>query len=265
MKLLFIDLETTGTNYTEHGIHQMSCIIRIDGKDVASLDFKVRPHRDCQIDDEALAVGGVTREQIMNYPLPETVYRSMVATMGKYVSKYDARDKFHIVGYNIAAFDVPFLRRWFERCGDKYYGSWFWSAPLDVMVLAANHLKEKRPSMPDFKLATVATHLGIVPDPARLHEAMYDTILAKQIYDFITGERSIGCLPSPSNSIPSSQFKRRYASVEELAALVDNAASVTDIANLYYINAELVESNAELKRKFSAKKDFFYSSVRRTT
>lgn len=64
MKLLFLDLETTGTNPGKHGIHQISGQIVIDGIVKESFDFHVQPNPKAIIEDEALAVAGVTREQV---------------------------------------------------------------------------------------------------------------------------------------------------------------------------------------------------------
>ncbi len=45
MKLLFFDLETTGTNPGRNGIHQISGSIVIDGKHIQDFDFHVQPCR----------------------------------------------------------------------------------------------------------------------------------------------------------------------------------------------------------------------------
>ena len=110
MKLLFFDLETTGTNPARHGIHQISGIVEIDGVEQERFDFKVRPNPKAEILDEALAVGGVTREEIDAYPLMEEVYGKLVALLARYVNKYNKTDKFFLVGYNNASFDNQFLR-----------------------------------------------------------------------------------------------------------------------------------------------------------
>ena len=68
MKLLFFDLETTGTNPGRNGIHQISGSIVIDGKHIQDFDFHVQPNPKAIIEDEALKVAGVTREQILAYP-----------------------------------------------------------------------------------------------------------------------------------------------------------------------------------------------------
>lgn len=94
MKLLFFDLETTGTNPGRNGIHQISGQVVIDGIVKESFDFHVQPNPKAAIEDEALAVAGVTREQIAKYPAMGTVYRQFVAMLGKYVDKYNSKDKF---------------------------------------------------------------------------------------------------------------------------------------------------------------------------
>lgn len=144
MKLLFFDLETTGTNPGRNGIHQISSQVVIDGIVKESFDFHVQPNPKAAIEDEALAVAGVTREQIAKYPAMGTVYRQFVAMLGKYVDKYNSKDKFFLVGYNNAAFDNQFLRGFFLQNNDKFFGSWFWANSMDVMVLATVYLANKR-------------------------------------------------------------------------------------------------------------------------
>nr|DAK81844.1 MAG TPA: DNA polymerase III subunit alpha [Caudoviricetes sp.] len=186
MKLLFFDLETTGTNPARHGIHQISGIVEVDGVEQERFDFKVRPNPKAEVLDEALAVGGVTREQIEAYPAMEEVYGKLVALLARYVNKFDKNDKFFLVGYNNASFDNQFLRGFFMQNGDNYFGSWFWSNSLDVMVLASQYLLAERQLMPNFKLSTVASHLGIKIDDGKLHDAYYDIHLTREVYREIT-------------------------------------------------------------------------------
>ena len=86
-KLFFYDLETTGTNPGRHGIHQISGEIVIDGKTVETFDYKVQPNPKAQIEDAALEVGGVTREQIMAYPPMGQVYTELVRSEERRVGK----------------------------------------------------------------------------------------------------------------------------------------------------------------------------------
>jgi DNA polymerase-3 subunit epsilon len=69
--------------------------------------------------------------------------------------------------------------------GDEYFGSWFWSNSVDVMVLASNYLLDRREEMENFKLSTVAKFLNIAVEDDALHDAQYDIELTKLIYDIV--------------------------------------------------------------------------------
>ncbi len=185
MKLLFFDLETTGTNPGRNGIHQISGQIVIDGKHVQDFDFHVQPNPKAVIEDAALNVGGVTREQVLAYPPMGQVYKEFVAMLDKYVDKYNKKDKFFLVGYNNAAFDNQFLRGFFLQNGDNYFGSYFWSNSIDVMVLASAYIADRRADMENFKLSTVAKFLGVSVSDDSLHNALYDIELTRAVYEIV--------------------------------------------------------------------------------
>ena len=181
-KIFLFDLETTGLDKKRHAIHQISGKVIIDDVVKESFDFKVRPWEGCEFEPKALEVGGVTQEQLMQYPPMMDVYKELIALLDKYVDKYNKADKFFMMGYNIAGFDCDFLREFFIMCGNKFFGSYFWSVPLDVMVLAQAKLIKERPTMPDFKQGTVAKQLGVVIEEDKLHDASYDTWACYEIY-----------------------------------------------------------------------------------
>ncbi len=185
-KLLVYDLETTGKEHKEHAIHQMSGMVIINGEEKQKFDFRIQPHPTALIEDEALAVSNVTREQIMAYPANILVQRQIVGMLGKYVNKYDKLDKFHLLGFNNVKFDGDFLRTFWSLCGDTYYGSWFWADSLDAMVLASDYLQNERSKLANFQLRTVAAHLGIPVDETKLHDAQYDIWLTYEIYKIVT-------------------------------------------------------------------------------
>lgn len=185
MKILFYDLETTGTLVNRNGIHQISGIIQVDGEIKEKFNFKVQPNPKAEISPEALQVAGVTKEQIMAYPPMGEIYAKFVDMLAKYVDRYDKKDKFFLAGYNNSGFDNPFLRAWFLQNGDKYFGSWFWSNTIDVMVLATAFLIERRAEMENFKQGTVAKALGIAIDESKLHDALYDVEVCKDICDIV--------------------------------------------------------------------------------
>ena len=192
MKLLFFDLETTGIKYWRNGVHQISGEIVSDGVTKESFNFNVCPHPQCEIEEEALRICNVSKEQIQAYPPMREVYVKFVNMLSKYVDKFDKKDKFFLVGYNNASFDNHFLKAFFVQNGDHYFYSWFWVNSIDVMVLSTQHLMRKRHEMTDFKQETVARALGIQIDSAKLHDASYDIQLTKEIYNRISSLSFMG-------------------------------------------------------------------------
>lgn len=187
MKIFYFDLETTGVNPGRNGIHQISGMVEIDGEIKEEFDFKVKPNPLCIIDDKALEVAGVTKEQIMAYEPMDVVHKKLIDMLGKYVDKFDKTDKFFLAGYNNASFDNQFLRGFFLQNDDAFFGSWFWSNSIDVMVLATQYLLSKRSQMTRFTLSEVASFLGIRVEKDDLHNALYDVKLTRDIYKIITG------------------------------------------------------------------------------
>lgn len=188
-KIFYFDLETTGTKYWRNGIHQISGLIEINGEVKEEFDFHVQPNPSAEIDPEALKVGGVTLEQIMAYPPMGEIHEKLKYMLNKYVNKYDKKDKFFLCGYNNAPFDNPFLRAFFVQNGDNFFGSYFWSGGIDVMVLALDFLKYRRADMNNFKLMTVAEEMGIKIEEEKLHNATYDIYLTREIYRRIKNVR----------------------------------------------------------------------------
>ena len=184
MKLFFIDVETTGTNPLQNGIIQLSGIIEVDGDVIEEIDLKIKPYPDDIILDSALEVNGITRVELEDYPNPSEVYRKLTGFMSKYVDKFNRSDKFHFVGYN-ARFDDDFIRAWFKKCGDNYYGSFFFWPPIDVANIAAIKLMPERSKMENFKLVTVVKHSGIDIDESKLHDALYDIRLTRELFHIL--------------------------------------------------------------------------------
>lgn len=83
MKLLFFDLETTGTLVNKHGIHQISGAVVIDGEIKEKFNLHVQPNPQAIIEPAALEVGGVTEAQIKAYPPMGEIYKQFVDMLSK--------------------------------------------------------------------------------------------------------------------------------------------------------------------------------------
>lgn len=178
MKKVFLDLETTGVTPGKHGVIEIGAIIEANGEE-KRFAHRVKPFSTDEIDDSALEIQGVSRESIQAFPEPPEVYLRFIRFLDMIVNKYDRKDKAFLIGYNVT-FDQSHLRAWFEKNGNQYFGSYFWFPAIDVAILAAHYLGEKRDELPDFKLGTVCRHFGI--DLENAHTAAADIEATRELY-----------------------------------------------------------------------------------
>ena len=194
LKLLFGDLETTGTDERIHGVIQIAGKVQIRSEDGLSIvkqepfDLNLSPFPGDMVSKEALEICGVTMEDLKSPERlePRKAKQIFTSMLCRYVDKFKKPDKFFLVGFN-STFDDRMLRALFEKCQDKYYGSLISWPPIDVAPMAAIKLGVRRLKMPNFKLATVATEVGISVRSDKLHDAMYDIELTEALFDWCVG------------------------------------------------------------------------------
>ena len=178
MKLFYVDVETTGKYAGKHDIIQLAYIVEIDGVVEEEGNIFMAPIDASTIDDEALKVNNSTKEQVMAYPSAREGYKQLIAVLAKYVNRYDKKDKFYPVGYNVR-FDCDFISAWFRKMDDKYYGSWFWWQLVDPMsILHFMAVLGKMEPLVNYKLGTVCECYGISIDA---HDALSDVKAARQL------------------------------------------------------------------------------------
>lgn len=189
MKILFIDLETTGLSDYKHGIVQIAgSLFETDDpakkleNPIEEFNYFVKPFPGKEISEEALKVNHLTMADIEGFKNPRDVYSKLYLMIGKYINRFDKADKLFLVGYNVR-FDDGFFRQWFKDAGDKYYGSYFFNPAIDVMDMAMRKLMKDRPLMENFKLATVARHVGIEFEDEDLHDARGDIDLTIKLWN----------------------------------------------------------------------------------
>lgn len=167
MKKFYIDTETTGVDAKKNGLIQLSAVAVIDGIRKATFDEMIQPFPTDEIEQSALDVNHVTKEELFQArdmftrrerQTPDTAFKMFANWMGRFVNKFDRTDKAFFVGYRVE-FDANFVREFFSKNGDTYFGSWFWVPPLDVMGLAAYLLTRERHRLENFKLRTVYEYL----------------------------------------------------------------------------------------------------------
>jgi len=179
IKTLWIDVETTGLNPHEDSIIELAALFE-HGEEKSvfhtyCLPEKIVPESFKKIEE----LTGITLDFLKKNGISErSLYDGFTQWMSRYISKYDKGDKAIFAAYN-ARFDNEFIRELFRRNGDPYFGSWFYSAPLDIMstVTLAFRLGIIQ-GMKNFKNATIAESLGI---ELKAHSAIEDIKASRQI------------------------------------------------------------------------------------
>jgi len=169
-KVFFFDVETTGLDAWRNDIVQIAGCIEIDGEVKETFNWHCQPYNPGSIEQSALDVTGLTKEEIMEFDTPMSVYLKLTATMGRYVDKFDKKDKFYPAGYNVD-FDMNFLRAFFKKSGDKYFGSWFNGINLDPFHFFRLAKFSGQIDTENLKLETMAKLFNI---EIKAHDALSD-------------------------------------------------------------------------------------------
>ena len=187
IKHFIFDLETTGLDPKKNGIIQIAGIIVIDGVVKHKFDMRCKPFPDQELDPVALQITNTTKEQIETYKDPRVVFKALITILSKYVNRYKKGDKFTVMGYN-CSFDTSFMREFFLRNNDKYYGSWFNSYDvIDVHKLFTGLRGTRKfpdlEKLDNMKLETVAKHYNI---DIKAHDALSDIYATEKLYHVFT-------------------------------------------------------------------------------
>lgn len=86
MKLIYIDVETTGIAFPQSGLIQLAGAIEIEGQKPQTFQYHVKPFPNDIIDEEALSINGITREEMASFDNPRKVYRNFISLLGLYVA-----------------------------------------------------------------------------------------------------------------------------------------------------------------------------------
>ncbi len=178
-KILWIDTETTGLEPGRHGIIQVAGHVEIDGVIIDSFKFHMRPLIGTAIEQEALDVHGYSIDQIENFPDPIIVKIQLTEIFDRHVNKFDRGDKFIIAGMR-TDFDFNMMKVFWEKMGDKYFGSYVdFSTKIDLLplinILRAMNIIE----LENAKLETISKYFGV---EIQAHDALSDITATREVF-----------------------------------------------------------------------------------
>ena len=179
-KVLWLDTETTGLDAVKNDVIQMAAIIEIDGQVDCSFEFTCQPHNYDNVDQRALDVHGMQMNQLMSFEAPYKVKQQVEGVFKRYIDKFDKNDKFILAGYNVD-FDARFMRQWWSKCGDKWWGSYVDYKSFDIYPMFFNYARMAKLSLENHKLVTAAAHFGISFGEEGAHDAMADIRVTREV------------------------------------------------------------------------------------
>ena len=186
-KLCFIDTETTGIDRNKNNIFQISAKLTDPDaeKVIDAINLRFVPHSLEYVELEALEKTGCTLEELESFPLSSSqAFKQFTDWLGTHADRFDKKDKLQFLAYN-AQFDVEFVRQWFLKNNDNYFGSFFWNPAICVMQAAAWFVQGVRPVLPNFKLGTICKCAELGWDEDSAHDADYDVAKTVELYRYL--------------------------------------------------------------------------------
>ncbi|MCH7590238.1 3'-5' exonuclease [PVC group bacterium] len=178
MKKIWVDCETTGLEPGAHALIQLAGIIEIDGEVVEEFDYQLRPLKGQMINPKALAVSGVTLEEITAYRDSHVSYVEFLGLLEKYIDRFDKSDKFLWIGQN-PRFDYGFVEALFNRHENPYLYSFISYHLIDIASIAMALKDAKRIELKSLKLESIAETFDVQFEP---HNALEDARACRKIY-----------------------------------------------------------------------------------
>jgi len=175
-KMCWIDVETTGLDPKTDSIIELAALYEGDKKSIFHCYILPAIKQDDFNVIEELT--GITWEYLEKNGITEAeAYAQFSEWLGSFIDKYDKTDKAIFAAYN-ARFDNDFIRELFKHNNDNYFGSWFYSASLDIMVTAILCVRlELIPVPVNFKNQTICESFGI---EHKAHSAIEDIKASRQ-------------------------------------------------------------------------------------
>lgn len=155
------DLETSCLNSKVAEIIEISALKVVSGNVTEEFSSLIKP---CgKLDPKATEINKITSKMLKDAP-------SALAVLSQFQKFITG---FTLVGYNIATYDLPILRRYFNELLKTDINNDY----IDVLPMA----QQRIPAIPNYKLSTIASYFCINASGA--HRALADCLITKQCFE----------------------------------------------------------------------------------
>jgi len=181
MKEIGCDVETTGLDPEINEITELALVYHT-GKGVKEFHRLICPGSfPLNYNETVGKITGLTAEKLIAEGIPSPqAHRELLEWLDSIIDRYNKQDKAFMYGYNVG-FDNRFMRSFFKKNNDKYFGSYFFNCKIDVMTVVgmAEALNVIEP-LENHRLETVANRLDV---KIEAHQAISDIKATRQIYE----------------------------------------------------------------------------------
>lgn len=179
MKTFWVDLETSGTNYKEDSIVQLSVVYEEDNEIKDCLSLYSYPDKFSSNFKESQKIHKLSKEFLLENGVDEAeLYFNFVQFVQKYVHKFEKGRAF--IGGFRCDFDFKFLIELFNRADDDGFFSHFYTQPLDISYMVAFCVQQGLIEVPkNYKLPSICDMFNI---KLKAHNAEDDIIATIGIY-----------------------------------------------------------------------------------
>ncbi|MBU1331310.1 MAG: DNA polymerase III subunit epsilon [Gammaproteobacteria bacterium] len=244
MRSIVLDTETTGMPVTDgHRIIEIGCV-ELMGRRLTGRHFHVYLQPDREIDEGAIAVHGITNEDLADKPRFKDVAEEFFAFIK------DAQ----LIIHN-APFDVGFINNEFALLGQQERADISEHCSiLDTLVMA----RERHPGQRN-SLDALCKRYGVDNSGRDLHGALLDAEILADVYLTMTGGQTNLSLagdgsegdsngrqaPSPIRRLPQTRLRTRViqATAEEIAAHQARLAVIEKAAGAPALWTQLEQGN----------------------
>lgn len=180
-EILWVDTETGGVDEKKHALVQLSAIIEIDGKEIDSIDLKMKQYGNKTIEQKALQVQNRTIEDIATFDDPIECFNKFK----KFLARRPAskQNRYIMAGYN-ADFDCRFISEWYKDItgGPFEYWDYMQFSPIDILPTLRAMRHYGIISSIDTRLETMCKLFGI---ELNAHDSMSDIRATMNLTNFV--------------------------------------------------------------------------------